>query len=285
VIAWLGADDFPAHRREPLLERLAWQAQSRDPVVLATLVADRAVRPCPIVIGESVRAECAAVLGDDGRYHLRLDGRFICATIWQGRRKPPPPALPHEQRCPWWSADGIRYRVNPPTGVSLQDGLHGRVTVRWAVMLTEHHIDPALVPKRGHCPINEARGNWPPYRDARLAPIVNALVEALGPACHACHGALGVFVDHDPVTLQVRGLTCRHCNTTMDSCPHLSGCPWAAYLNNPPAAPLSLTYPRAALSRRPSEDRLLLTLHGDAAEPFRLSSRLLEHGCHSDHPH
>jgi hypothetical protein len=66
----------------------------------------------------------------------------------------------------------------------------------------------------------------------------------------ACHGALGVFVDHDPESMFVRGLVCRHCNTHLEECPHSKGCVWGDYLNHPPAAPLSLRYPRAALSRK-----------------------------------
>ncbi len=42
---------------------------------------------------------------------------------------------------------------------------------------------------------------------------------------------------------RVVGLVCRHCNTHLDACSHLSGCHWAAYLGNPPAAHLDLIYP------------------------------------------
>ncbi|WP_440072243.1 hypothetical protein [Streptosporangium sp. OZ121] len=63
-------------------------------------------------------------------------------------------------------------------------------------------------------------------------------------------GALGVFIDHDPDTMLVRGLLCRHCNTWLEGCPHVAGCPWGDYLNDPPAAALNLPYPRTALSRR-----------------------------------
>ncbi|WP_326823038.1 endonuclease domain-containing protein [Streptosporangium sp. NBC_01756] len=65
-------------------------------------------------------------------------------------------------------------------------------------------------------------------------PTVNALMEALGAACHACHGALGGCVDHDPERMLVRGLLCRHCNAP------LSGSAWGDHLNHLPAAPLSL---------------------------------------------
>ncbi|MEV4182913.1 hypothetical protein AB0J28_15910 [Streptosporangium canum] len=59
-----------------------------------------------------------------------------------------------------------------------------------------------------------------------------------------------MFVDHDPAGLQARGLLCRHCNTRLETCPHSTGCAWGDYLNNPPAAHLGPTYPRAAISRK-----------------------------------
>ncbi|WP_133061927.1 hypothetical protein [Streptosporangium minutum] len=92
---------------------------------------------------------------------------------------------------------------------------------------------------------------WPPFQGPILGPIIKALIAALGPAWHACHSTIGVFVDHDPAGLQVRGLLCRHCNTWLETCPHSTGCAWGDYLNNSPVAHLGLTYPRAAISRKP----------------------------------
>jgi len=250
VVDWLGDPDFPEHRRAALLRRYAWQAESEDPVELAAVVAARAAAPCRMMRSATYAAERVAVLGDDGRYHLRVDGRFICAVSWRGRRKPPPPALPHEQSCVWWTADGVRYRINPPPGTDPKAGRGGSVTIRWAVTPTEQVTDPTAVPKRQHCPVYEAYGYWPPYQGSILAPIVNALTAALGSSCHACRGALGVFVDHDPDSMLVRGLLCRHCNTWLEGCPHVTDCSWGDYLNDPPAAALNLRYPRAALSRR-----------------------------------
>ncbi|MDI6106066.1 hypothetical protein QLQ12_46660 [Actinoplanes sp. NEAU-A12] len=39
-----------------------------------------------------------------------------------------------------------------------------------------------------------------------------------------------------------RGMLRNFCNTWIDQCPHPSGCLWADYLNDPPAAALRLIY-------------------------------------------
>lgn len=62
--------------------------------------------------------------------------------------------------------------------------------------------------------------------------------------------SVGVDVDHDPLSLQVRGLLCKTCNNHVETCPHASDCLWADYLNSPPAAPWHLIYPRAASAHR-----------------------------------
>ncbi|MFC4016027.1 recombinase family protein [Nonomuraea purpurea] len=46
VITWLGPADFPEHRHDTLLRRLAWEASTDDPAALAALVAARAAQPC-----------------------------------------------------------------------------------------------------------------------------------------------------------------------------------------------------------------------------------------------
>jgi hypothetical protein len=190
------------------------------------------------------------VLGDDGRYHLRLGTRYLCAKTWRGLKKPPPPALPHEQWCTWWSADRQHYRVNPPPGTRPEEGHPGSRTVRWPVLALDSEVDPALVRRRERCPVRQDDGRWPPFQGPVLGPIIRTLISELGPACHACRSTPGVFVDHNPDNLQVRGLVCRHCNIWLEMCPHSSGCAWGDYLNNPPAAHLGLTYPPAAISRK-----------------------------------
>ncbi|GAA1773400.1 hypothetical protein [Nonomuraea bangladeshensis] len=39
MIAWLGPADFPEHRRDALLHRLAWEADTNEPAALAALAA------------------------------------------------------------------------------------------------------------------------------------------------------------------------------------------------------------------------------------------------------
>ncbi|MGW4412999.1 endonuclease domain-containing protein [Nonomuraea sp. NPDC004702] len=252
MIEWLGSHTFPEHRRYELLARLVWSAGSDDPRVLAAVVAERAARPCQVMVAAPV-SERVAVLGDDGRYHLLVDGRYRCMALARGRRtlRPHGSALPHEQNCSWWTSDGKIYRVNPPPGESFERGRQGSVTVRWAVLPTRERTDPALVPVRQRCRTGTNWHDWPPYRGSVLGSIVHVLAEAFGPSCQMCGSGLGLYVDHDKQTQLVRGLACHHCNTWVDTCPHPSGCRWAEYLNNPPAVPLGLLYPSAALSRKP----------------------------------
>ncbi|MFI7123750.1 hypothetical protein [Amycolatopsis sp. NPDC049868] len=43
---------------------------------------------------------------------------------------------------------------------------------------------------------------------------------------------------------------------TIDTCPHLDGCPHAVYLNNPPALELRLRHPDAAKDREHDHARI-----------------------------
>ncbi len=175
--------------------------------------------------------ERVAVLGDDGRYHLLVDGHPICVK----RVKRPRRLHRHEQRCGWWT-DGSCYRIQAP---SIQAGQVGRGArnVRWTVTFTETTTDPALVARRHRCPIKEAIGAWPPYQgpESRGGKLLNTLIDALGPDCHCCGRFLGAYLDHDPFTGLIHGLVCQDCNSRVDRCPHLSGCCFANYLNAPPA--------------------------------------------------
>ncbi|GAA2414803.1 hypothetical protein [Nonomuraea africana] len=76
MIAWLGPEDFPDHRRATLLHRLAWQTETDDPAALAALVVERAAQPCRVPTWPVVVTWSVAVLGDDGRYHLLMGEQY-----------------------------------------------------------------------------------------------------------------------------------------------------------------------------------------------------------------
>lgn len=243
-------DDLPDRRRDALLWRYAL---TMDYQAVDAQVRERSTRPCgPGWLGQA--GERVAVFGDDDRYHLLIDGEPICAkpqkSIRRGHQRflLPTPVWRHDHQCHWWT-DGNRYRIWAPYDAARDhDGLpagSGDRDVAWTVALTAERAVPGLVPRSQRCPINEPTGQWPlPERpDTALGRVRIQLAEALGADCHACRCGPGVLVDHDPFSTYVRGLLCRHCNTTVDTCPHLAGCLWADYLNDPPAAPLKLVYP------------------------------------------
>jgi hypothetical protein len=180
-----------------------------------------------------------AVLGDDGRWHLRSDEEWLC--IWTQPVPASASIVRHEQWCGWWT-DGVRYRVGPPGDHNDGTGDMGCVDVAWAVTVTTDEIDPACVPPRERC----RSSRWPAYAAAKSAVvrIRSRLIAELGPTCAGCGVRLGTIVDHDHLTWMVRGLLCTNCNTHIDDCPHLAGCQWGDYLADPPAAKLSLRYPR-----------------------------------------
>ncbi|MEV0090425.1 endonuclease domain-containing protein [Streptomyces sp. NPDC050738] len=65
-----------------------------------------------------------------------------------------------------------------------------------------------------------------------------------GDMCFTCLTAIPTALDHDHISGLVRGLLCGDCNTRIEECFHVAGCPFADYLNAPPAAPLGLLHPR-----------------------------------------
>ena len=241
-------EELPDRRRDALLWRYAL---TLDYAGVDFEVRARSRRPCGWQWLEQAD-ERVAVLGDDDRYHLLVDGQPVCVRLSpSGRRRlqrNPPAVWRHEQWCHWWT-DGTRYLIQAP-----RDAARGRAgealgsgsrPVRWSVVLTDDRLDPSQVPTVHRCPIAESFGDWPlPENPASaLGRVRIRLIEVLGSDCHACRRRPGVLVDHDPFTTYVRGLLCRHCNLRVDICPHLRGCPWADYLNDPPAAPLELVYP------------------------------------------
>ncbi|WP_203935537.1 endonuclease domain-containing protein [Planosporangium mesophilum] len=239
----MGIEDLPVHRREALLWRYALDL---DYDGVDDLVREAADIPCRWDWGpDAIAEECVAVVGDDGRYHLVVNGEPQCAV--ERERGDPAGAVRHGQWCYWWT-DGARYRVQAPPGSWGPDGLicgeQGHLDVSWLVTLTDAVADPALVPVRRRCVDTTARGHWPGYQgsDTPLGRQRAQLAAALGPRCHACRLRPGTDVDHDHFTGLVRGLLCEHCNSHVDKCVHVSGCPWADYLNDPPAAYLRLRY-------------------------------------------
>lgn len=242
-------DDLPERRREALLWRCALELDYNG---VDADVRERSTQPCRWQwLGEA--DERVAVLGDDGRHHLLIDGQLLCAKPNASKRRfqvPQRDSLDyrHEQWCHWWT-DGTHYRIQAPHDAARDhDGRtagSGSRWIGWNVVLTQHRTDPSLIPRNQRCPIQEPSGHWPPPHNpaSALGRVRIRLIEALGADCHACRQSPGVIVDHDPFSTYIRGLLCRNCNTHADECPHLARCPWADYLNDPPAAPLRLIYP------------------------------------------
>lgn len=253
-------EDLPGPRREALLWRYALEL---DYAGVDADVGERSRQPCPWRRADAAN-DRVAVLGDDDRYHLLIDDRLLCSRPAARRRlRVAAPAYPHRQLCHWW-IDGTRYQVQAPRGTARNDrgatiGSTAR-RVAWSVQLTQTRTDPHLIPNGHRCPVDVRSAHWPPPHDpaTALGRVRITLIEALGADCHACLQSPGVLVDHDPFTTYVRGLLCGHCNTHVDTCPHPADCPWADYLNAPPAAPLSLIYPawRKALQHQSTHRKI-----------------------------
>ncbi|OIV36973.1 hypothetical protein BIV57_13345 [Mangrovactinospora gilvigrisea] len=229
-------EDLPEPRRENLLWR---HLRCCDYTEVEELVCEQSRYRCPVdaeLTPEAVTPR-VAVLGDDGRYHLRTGPRMLC--------DPGGPAagpLEHRQWCHWWG-DGIRYRLQPPRGSAAAPGHDGVRAHGWTVTLTDRVRDPIEVPLRERCPHQVRCGQWPPPPSTTKAGRLRArLTSEFGPMCGACGSRLGTEVDHDHFAGAVRGLLCHRCNSGIDTCPHPTGCRWAEYLNHPPAAPLCLRY-------------------------------------------
>jgi hypothetical protein len=244
-------DDLPQHRRDALLWRYAMRLDYGE---VDELVRERSLRPCIRQNGPVVESGRLAVLGDDGRYHLCIDGTPVCRPQRQRKNAK---GHRHEMFFSWWT-DGTIYRIHPPQGVPSEPSRHRRVKVTWIVTLTRQALDPALIPHAERCPMWQCRQHWPPYDrpGSDLTRIRAAVIAALGPGCHACRHSPGLLLDHDHFDGWVRGIVCRDCNTHLDKCPHLAGCPWADYLNNPPARALQLRYPRLDASLRHNQRKI-----------------------------
>lgn len=194
-------------------------------------------RGCDLWMGQRCTPPVRAQLADDGRFHLIGDGpMFDCASHAE-----PGETLHHEYTTYYWDRWRTPPRVAPPTDAERDQGVSFTRTLTW---LNHTRTDTSLIPRQERCPL--AAEHWPGYtgtgqRDPH-AQTRRILVRQLGPMCHSCGLRRACIIDHDHDTGMIRGYVCRHCNARMDNCVHLHGCPWADYLNNPPALALKLPY-------------------------------------------
>lgn len=101
------------------------------------------------------------------------------------------------------------------------------------------------IPREQQC--RTERNTWPSGTlvHSDLGLLRSNLIDAFGVGCATCRNPWAAIVDHDHQTGLVRGYLCRDCNRVIDGCPHLAGCRFADYLQQPPAARLSITHPDA----------------------------------------
>lgn len=177
--------------------------------------------------------------------------------------------------------DGHRYRIQAPAGArgpehELVRGAAGERVAGWLVRLTDTVAGPGLVPVRKRCPDDTNwHSHWPGYPGANTPTgrLRARLVRAFGPACSTCREQWGTHVDHDHFSGRVRGLLCGGCNSYVDECPHGSGCAYADYLNDPPAARLDLRYPRSAARVRDLDDRVARRIAALGFDPLYRGAR------------
>jgi hypothetical protein len=255
----VGLDDFLPHRRDALLWRYAPEL---DRAGVDALVRHCLTTPCEQRwVLAAKPGQRIAVLGDDGRYHLLLNGVPTCGG--KPRADDPVDVVRHKQWCHWWT-DGTRYRIQAPAEARGPEGgiVIGVVLERvasWLVTLTDTVEVPGLIPVRARCVDDlNVHSRWPGYRGSGnvLGRLRARLVREFGPYCTTCRQHWGTHVDHDHFTGRVRGLLCAGCNAHVDGCPHSSGCAFADYLNRPPAARLNLRYPRSPGARSDPDGRV-----------------------------
>ncbi|MFD5881043.1 endonuclease domain-containing protein [Streptomyces yangpuensis] len=235
-------DDLPRYRRAQLLWR--WSHQGLD--MVERLVREKEGQPCRIDTAPvgTPQGPIAAVPGDDGLLHLARAGDMLCATA------PTDNGWEHETHCSWFDRgtgpEDWTSRVSDPWQHEQS------LTYTWTVRAVGPAQDPAAADLRARCHYGRVYWPPPPAKTRSIRLLREALVAAFGSDCQLCGIYPGEMVDHDHETGYVRGLLCRFCNCTLEECPHLTGCPKADFMNNPPAAALALLYP-AKQEWRPKE--------------------------------
>jgi len=247
-------DDLPRPRQEWL--RWRHGLDPRRPGValspndcereIAHLLSWRAQRRCtdghPILDGFLL----IATAGDDGRWHLRNEKSWLCNPLLRSPDKVEPTLDgPHTHSDQYPTNPHVRwsFTYTPEEGNSeaARDWHESWTEYRWSVMPTGVEADPGTIKPRHRCPAYD----WPPFTASKTAVgrLRSKLIAEFGPTCQGCAARPATYVDHDHRTWLLRGLLCHICNTAIDDCPHLSGCPWGEYLDNPPALRLGLRYP------------------------------------------
>ncbi|MFG2845349.1 endonuclease domain-containing protein [Kitasatospora sp. NPDC048296] len=216
------------------------------------------VRPGDVCTKRQMASEAPseAVLGDDGRFHVR-GSRMLCSIPergmpewvapregWERPRPEPSASWRHEAQLRWWVDEAGRALRTASQAIT--DPNVRELTAVWHVTAPDGAgVDPGSVPLSQRCPIAPAY-LWPPARSTSPIGILRSrLASRFGPRCSLCGVLPGSVVDHDHFDGLVRGLLCGVCNTGLESCLHVDRCPRALYLNDPPAAALRLTYPSA----------------------------------------